>query len=69
MDTLKLFIVGIPFFIAVDFVWLALIAKHYYLNSLAPFIKVENGSLVVNLGGALVVYIIAVLAIVTFVLP
>lgn len=69
METLKLFLVGVPVFVAIDYVWLAIIAKRYYLTSLAPFIKVENGSLVVNFGGAAVVYVVAVLAIIAFVLP
>lgn len=68
-EALKILVVATPVFVLLDYIWLAQLAKSFYLTSLAPLIKVENGSLVVNLGGAAVVYLVGILAIILFVDP
>ena len=69
IEALKILVIAVPVMAVVDYLWLAHIAKNFYLTSLAPLIKVENGSLVVNFGGAAVVYLVGVLAIILFVDP
>ncbi len=52
---------GITFSI-LDYIWLAHIAKKFYLDSLAPFVTIKDGSLVVNYYGAVIFYILALVA-------
>lgn len=68
-EILKTFMVAVPVMALIDYIWLAHIAKRFYLTSLAPLIRVENGSLVVNMGGAAVVYIIGIIGLIAFVDP
>lgn len=68
-EVLKTFVIAVPVMAAIDYLWLAQIAKKFYLTSLAPLIRVENGSLVVNLGGAAVVYLVGILGLILFVDP
>jgi uncharacterized membrane protein len=69
VEIIKVFVIALPVFALIDYIWLAHLAKNFYLTSLAPLIRVENGSLVVNFGGAAVVYLVGVLAIILFVDP
>ena len=62
-------VAGIISFIVLDYLWLAKIAKNFYLENLALHTKVENGSLVPYLPAVPLVYIVAVLGIWIFVLP
>ena len=59
---------GIISFIVLDYIWLAIIAKSFYLESLASHIKVEKGALVPYLPAIPLVYLVATLAIWVFVL-
>lgn len=68
-EALKTLVIAVPVMAAIDYLWLAHLAKRFYLTSLAPLIKVENGSLVVNLGGAAVVYLVGILGLILFVDP
>lgn len=68
-EIIKTFVIAVPVMAAIDYLWLAHIAKRFYLTSLAPLIKVENGSLVVNMGGAAIVYIVGILGLMLFVDP
>lgn len=61
-------IVGIISFIILDYIWLAKIAKDFYLKSLVSHTTVENGALVPYLPAVPLVYVVAVLAIWVFVL-
>ena len=65
MNTLKLFIIGYPIFIAIDFVWLGLIAKDFYRKQFATF----GQQVTLNLPAAVVAYVFLVLGIIIFVLP
>ena len=46
-------------FTILDYVWLAKVMKGFYLEKLAPFIEIKDGSLVVNMYGAVIFYILA----------
>lgn len=54
-------------FTALDYVWLAHIMKGFYLEKLAPFVDIKNGSLVVNMPAAVVFYVIALFTVYFFV--
>jgi uncharacterized membrane protein len=58
---------GIISFIVLDYLWLAKIAKTFYLDKLASHINVQNGSLVPYLPAIPLVYAVAVLGIFVFV--
>ncbi len=68
-EILKTFAVAVPVMALIDYLWLAHIAKRFYLTALAPLIRVENGSLVVNMGGAVIVYIVGIIGLILFVDP
>lgn len=57
---------GITFSI-LDYIWLAKVAKSFYLEKLAPFVDIKDGSLVVNYVGAVIFYILALAATYIFV--
>lgn len=59
---------GFISFIVLDYIWLAHIAKTFYLDKLSSHIKIENGALVPYLPAIPLVYIVAVIAIWVFVL-
>ena len=46
-------------FTILDYVWLAKIMKGFYLEKLMPFIEIKNGSLVVNMYGVAIFYVLA----------
>lgn len=59
---------GIISFIVLDYIWLATIAKSFYLDKLSSHIKIENGALVPYLPAIPLVYLVAVIGIWVFVL-
>jgi uncharacterized membrane protein len=59
---------GIISFIVLDYIWLARIAKDFYLEKLASHVLIRDGSLVPYLLAVPLVYIVAVLGIWYFVL-
>jgi uncharacterized membrane protein len=59
---------GIISFIILDYIWLARIAKDFYLTSLSQHILVKDGSLVPYLPAIPLVYLVAVIGIWVFVL-
>ena len=61
-------IAGIISFVVLDYIFLAQLAKNFYLTKLASHITVQNGSLVPYLPAVPLVYIVAVLGIWVFVL-
>lgn len=58
---------GFISFVILDYLWLAVIAKDFYLKSLASHITLKDGSLVPYLPAVPLVYIVAVLGIFVFV--
>ncbi len=61
-------IAGIISFMVLDYLWLAQLAKNFYLGNLISHVKIENGSLVPYLPAVPLVYIVAVIGIWFFVL-
>lgn len=61
-------IAGIISFMVLDYLWLAQIAKNFYLGKLTDHVKIENGSLVPYLPAVPLVYIVAVIGIWVFIL-
>lgn len=61
-------IAGIISFMALDYLWLAVIAKDFYLTKLKSHVTIENGSLVPYLPAVPLVYLVAIVAIWVFVL-
>jgi uncharacterized membrane protein len=62
-------LVGIITFTLLDYVWLAHVAKSFYLKNLAVHITLKDGALVPYLPAIPLVYLVAVLGIWIFVLP
>ncbi len=61
-------IAGFISFIVLDYLWLAKIAKNFYLTSLATHTNIKDGSLVPYLPAVPIVYVVAILGIWVFVL-
>ena len=59
---------GIATFMALDYLWLAKIAKSFYLEKLAGHVTIENGSLVPYLPAVPLVYAAGIISIWVFVL-
>lgn len=59
---------GFITFVVLDYIWLAHLAKNFYLDSLASHITLKDGALAPYLPAIPLVYIVAVLGIWTFVL-
>lgn len=60
---LKLFLIALPLFIALDFAWLAFIARSYYRSQIGMLLKDD-----VNVVAAGIFYVIYICGLVTFVL-
>lgn len=60
---------GFIAFVVLDYIWLAVVAKSFYLSNLSTHIKIENGSLVPYIPAIPLVYIAAIIGIIVFVLP
>jgi uncharacterized membrane protein len=58
---------GIVSFIVLDYIWLANIAKTFYLEKLQSHVSIENGSLVPYLPAVPLVYLVGVIGIWIFV--
>jgi len=59
---------GIISFIILDYIWLAQIAKNFYLTKLADHVSIKDGALVPYLPAIPLVYLVAVIGIWVFVL-
>lgn len=60
---------GFISFMVLDYLWLAKIAKNFYLSSLAEHTTIKDGSLVPYLPAVPLVYFIAIIGILIFVIP
>ncbi|MBC7743032.1 MAG: DUF2177 family protein [Bdellovibrionaceae bacterium] len=69
IDTLKLVCTALLSFLIMDYVWLNVIAKNFYINQLASLGRIENGQFRPILWAAFLVYVLLALGIVYFVLP
>ena len=66
---LKLFSVSLISFLVIDFIWLALVAKGFYVKHLNDIGRFENGSLKPVMWAAIAVYVIMSLGLIYFVMP
>ena len=69
LGILKVSLLALIFFAVIDFVWLGLIAKNFYMAQLSSIGRYENGSLKPVLWAAGLVYILMTVALVFLVLP
>jgi uncharacterized membrane protein len=60
---MKLYAIALPVFIAIDMVWLGLVAKNFYRNQIGFLMRSE-----INWAAALVFYLLFVLGLVLFVI-
>jgi len=69
IKALKVFILTFPIVLAIDFIWLGLIAKNFYNSELGSLAKRSGESLAPNWPTAILVYVLIVAGIVFFVWP
>lgn len=69
MKVLVLWAGGTLAFVALDMIWLGLVAARFYRNQLGGFVGVSDGRMEVNIPAALATWALIVLGIVVFVLP
>lgn len=69
MDFLKQWVVGIVAFVAVDFVWIGLIANGFYRREIGPLLRMRGESLDPRLLPALLLYALVVAGLILFALP
>ena len=67
--SLKVFLVLPPLLLALDYVWIGIVASELYKRELGPFLRMSGTALQPILWAALVVYLAIPLGIVLFVLP
>lgn len=60
---IKLYLIALPVFFAIDFIWLALIAKKFYLEQLGSLMKTN-----INWPAALIFYALFILGLIIFVI-
>jgi uncharacterized membrane protein len=66
---LKVFLTLVPIVVAIDFIWIAIIMRNFYLAGLSPLIRKQGESLDPVLWAAFMVYLCIPAGIVLFVLP
>src|SRR4051794_15618971 len=69
MASWKLFLVILPLFLLLDFVWIGLIMKAFYNEELGDLARRHAGALAPRWGAAILVYVIIPAGIVLFVRP
>jgi uncharacterized membrane protein len=69
VTTLKLFFTAIIGFLVIDYVWLNIIAKKFYMTHMSEVGRFENGQFQPILWAAAVVYLILTLGVIYFILP
>ena len=69
MTYIKLFLVTLPVFALLDFLWLGIIAKNFYLKNIGFIIRLKDGQMDPNWIATFLVYIVLVLGVAVFVLP
>jgi uncharacterized membrane protein len=67
--TIKLFIFALFIFVITDIVWLGFIAKNYYFEQYAAWLRLEGGQLKPLWWATLMVYLLLALSVVVFIIP
>lgn len=65
----KTFAAGIATFLALDLVWIGVVANQFYKRELAGLARMDGDNFAIRLGPALVLYPLIVLGLQVFVLP
>lgn len=68
-DLLKPFAAGLVAFLALDLVWIGLIANQFYKRELAAIARMDGDNFAIRLGPALVLYPLIILGLQVFALP
>ncbi len=66
---LKIFLITLVVFLAIDFIWLGLVAPGFYKKEMGSLVKQSGESLAPNWTAAIIAYIILAVGISFFVLP
>lgn len=69
LDLLKPFGAGLVTFLALDLVWIGLIANQFYKRELAAIARMDGDNFAIRLGPALVLYPLIILGLQLFALP
>jgi len=69
MNYLKLIIITIPVTLALDFLWLGLIAKSFYWKHLGSFLRQADGVMAPIWASAVAVYVLIPVGVALFVMP
>jgi uncharacterized membrane protein len=69
LDTLKPFAAGLVTFLALDLVWIGLVANRFYKQELAGIARMDGDNFAIRLGPVLVLYPLVILGLQVFVLP
>lgn len=69
LDVLKPFASGLATFLALDLVWIGVVANAFYKRELAGLARMDGDNFAIRLGPALVLYPLIVLGLFIFVLP
>ena len=67
--SIKVFLLTLPVFLVLDFVWLALLMSGFYKTALGSLARTSGGAMAPNWPAAAVVYVLAAAGLVAFVLP
>lgn len=66
---LKLFVPTSLFFLMLDFIWLNVLAKDFYLRTMGHLLDVRDGQIQFNFAGAIGVYLVLIIGLFLFALP
>ncbi len=69
LDTFKTFGAGLVTFLALDLVWIGLIANQFYKRELAAIARLDGDNFAIRLGPALVLYPLIIVGLQVFALP
>lgn len=66
---IKLFIIGSTVMLILDYLWLSIIAKSFFIEHIGNLMHMKNGVLQVNYIAAGIVYLVLITGILIFVMP
>jgi uncharacterized membrane protein len=69
MDFLKQWAVGVVAFIAIDFLWIGLVANGFYRREIGPLLRMQGDNLDPRLAPAFLLYALVVAGLILFALP
>lgn len=69
MTYIKLFLITLPVFALLDFLWLGVIAKNFYFKNIGMLMRIKDGQMDPNWVATFLVYLVLVLGVAVFILP